>query len=54
MLSSCLSLLCFLDNILMNMYIPEYFIYICSLSLHHNSTLLLSDEAVLLLCFLPQ
>jgi len=54
MLSYCLSPLCFLSIILMNMYIPEYFIYICSLLLHHNSTLLLSDEAVLLLCFVPQ
>lgn len=29
---------CFLGIILMNMYIPEYFIYICSLLLHRNST----------------
>lgn len=54
MLSYCLSPLCFLDIALMNMYIPEYFIYIRSFLLHHNSSLLLSDEAVLLLCFLPQ
>lgn len=54
MLSYCPSSFCFLGIILMNMYIPEYFIYICSLLLHHNSTLLLSDKAVLLLCFLPQ
>lgn len=53
MLSYCFSPLCFLGIILMNMYIPEYFIYIRSLLLHHNSTLLLSDEAVLLLWFFP-
>lgn len=50
MLGYCPSF-CFLGIILMNMYIPEYFIYICSFLRHRNSTLLLSDKAVPLLCF---